>query len=59
MSENRSMAKRTRFTGRIFVIWPSYFLITRLSIMMWTYFCSMFCVNVMIEDATWLAIFPR
>jgi len=34
ISGNRLMERRTRFMGRIFVIWRSYFLITRPSIMM-------------------------
>ncbi|KAG4210995.1 hypothetical protein ERO13_A02G079200v2 [Gossypium hirsutum] len=53
------MAKRTRFMGRIFVIWRSCSLTTRPFITMLTYFYSMFCVNVMIEVATWLDTFPR
>lgn len=59
MHGNRLMEKRTRFTGKIFAIWLNYFLITRPYTMMSTCFCSIYCVNVMIEDAIWWATSQR
>lgn len=55
----RLMARKTRFMGRIFVIWRSYFLTTRHFIMMLISFYFMFSVNAMIEGVIWLVIFPR
>ena len=45
--------------GRIFVIWQNCSQITRPFTMMLTSSFSTSCVNVMIEDVTWLDIFPR
>lgn len=56
---DRLMEKRTRFMDKTFATWQSCSSITRHFIMTSICFCSMCFVNVMIEDATWLAISQR
>lgn len=55
----RLMEKRTKCMDKTFVIWQNCFLTTRRFTMMWTCFYFTSSANVMIEDVTWLAIFPR